>query len=307
MTIKKYLLLLPALLMAFSFAACSDDEDNNSQAGNGENTNRNIVTDEPAVARLEFPRLKDGNNVVIVYRTDDNRSYDSDRVNYSVEWDCDKKSQRWSCYQMHEGYNGSYSRVADGYMNDTSLPQDSYWSEDYYYGSGYEHGHICPNADRKYSHDANYQTFYLTNMQPQYHKFNGYTSSGADRGEGLWVRMENQIRTWTPRAKTDTLYVCKGGTIDNEEQIIERIRGRLIVPKYFFMACLMKNDMGYRAIGFWAEQKSNDWRDDDPLSMYTVTIDRLEELTGIDFFCNLPDDIENSVESKVALKAWGLD
>ena len=144
-------------------------------------------------------------------------------------------------------------------------------------------------------------------MQPQYHKFNAYTNSGADQGEGLWVRMEKQVRTWTPRRSTDTLYVCKGGTIDREDQIIERINGRLIVPKYFFMACLMKNSQGYRAIGFWAEQMSNEWRDDEPLTNYTVTIDELEELTGIDFFCNLPDNIENSVEDHFSVKAWGLE
>lgn len=304
MTKFHYLLLL---FLSIFVVACDDNEDNqDTNTSNVQNVNKNIVKDEAAVSRLEFPRLKGGRSIVIVYRTNDYSKYDNDRVNYAVEWDCDKKSQRWSCYQMHKGYTGSYSRVVDGYLNDPSLNKDDYWETDYIYGSGYEHGHICPNADRKYSYMANYQTFYMTNMQPQYHKFNGYTSSGADRGEGLWVRMEGKVRDWTPASTSDTLYVCKGGTIDNEDQIIGRIKEKLIIPKYFFMACLMKNSMGYRAIGFWAEQQSNEWHDDEPLSTYVVTIDKLEELTGIDFFCNLPDNIENEVESKVALKAWGL-
>ena len=70
------------------------------------------------------------------------------------------------------------------------------------------------------------------------------------------------------------------------------------------MACLMKNSIGYRAIGFWAEQQASKWHDDEPLSDYVVTIDELEELTGIDFFCNLPDDRACSgVESASAIKA----
>lgn len=304
MTKFHYLLLL---FLSIFVVACDDNEENqDANTTKVQNINKNIVKDEAAVSRLEFPKLKGGRSIVIVYRTNDYSKYDNDRVNYAVEWDCDKKSQRWSCYQMHKGYTGSYSRVVDGYLNDPSLNKDDYWETDYIYGSGYEHGHICPNADRKYSYMANYQTFYMTNMQPQYHKFNGYTSSGADKGEGLWVRMEGKVRDWTPASTNDTLYVCKGGTIDNEDQIIGRINGKLIIPKYFFMACLMKNSMGYRAIGFWAEQQSNEWHDDEPLSTYVVTIDKLEELTGIDFFCNLPDNIENEVESKVALKAWGL-
>ena len=307
-----YLFLL--LAAAITFTSCSNDDDGgtNDDGGGtsqeGPNVNKNIVTDEPAVARLEFPRLKEGNNKVIVYRTTDNRTYDKDRVNYAVEWDCDKKSQRWACYQMHKGYGGSYSRVVDGYMNDTqNLSSDEYYSTDYIYRSGYEHGHICPNADRTYSYRANYQTFYMTNMQPQYHKFNGFTNKGSDQGEGLWVRMENWLRDITPSNTTDTLYVCKGGTIDDDENIIERLQGRLIVPRYFFVALLMKNSMGYKAIGLWFEQKENEWRDSEPLSNFAVTIDRLEELTSIDFFCNLPDDIENDRESTMAINTWALD
>lgn len=302
----KFLLYLMGLCLMFSSCGNDDNDDNTDQGKEEVNLNKNNVTTDAAVARLEFPRLKGGNNIVIVYRTKGD-SYDKDGVNFCVEWDSDKKSQRWSCYQLHQGYTGTNDRVTGGrYYNDPTLDKNSYWAEDYYYGSGYEHGHICPNADRTYSYTANYQTFYMTNMQPQYHKFNGYTSTGQDQGEGLWVRMESKVRSWVPRAKTDTLYVCKGGTIDSESQIIERIQGKLIVPKYFFMACLLKNSGGYRAIGFWAEQKKNDWRNEDDLSKYAVTIDRLEELTGIDFFCNLPDGTENKVESSIALKAWGM-
>ena len=304
-TINTALLLRPLLallLAAFSLTACNDDDADGSPQQGGPNLNANTVTDEPAVARLEFPRLKEGNNKVIVYRTSSSK-YDPDRVNYAVEWDCDLKSQRWSCYQMHQGYTGSYSRVVDGYMNDTkNLAPGDYYETDYIYRSGFQHGHICPNADRKYTYDANYQTFYMTNMQPQYAQFNGY--EGAN--EGLWLRLENKVRDWTPRSQHDTLYVCKGGTIDGEDKIISRLQGKLIVPRYFFMAILLKNSNGYRAIGFYMEQKQQ-WATNDNLTDYAVTIDQLEELTGIDFFCNLPDKTENDVESRYVPMLWGLD
>jgi len=301
----RFFVLLVGLCVGFASCGGGDDDDNGGGTTTTNNANKNTVTTDKAVSRLEFPRLKGGNSVVIVYRTSDNNTYDADRVNYCVEWDCDKKAQRWSCYQMHAGYTGNYNRVVSGYMNDTSLPLDSYYEDDYYSRSGYQHGHICPNYDRRYSYYANYQTYYFTNMQPQYPKFNGYSNSGNDKGEGLWVRMEEQVRSWTPRSKSDTLYVCKGGTIDNENDIIERIQGKLIVPKYFFMACLLKNSNGYRAIAFFAEQK-NQWSTNDNLADYVMTIDELETRTGIDFFCNLPDDIENKVESSYSARAWGL-
>lgn len=40
------------------------------------------------------------------------------------------------------------------------------------------------------------------------------------------------------------------------------------------------------------------------LSECAKTIDELEELTGLDFFHNLPDNLENAVESKYAISAW---
>lgn len=116
----------------------------------------------------------------------------------------------------------------------------------------------------------------------------------------------NKVRSWSPNATTDTLYVCKGGTIDSESNIITRIQGKLIVPKYFFMACLLKNSQGYRAIAFWVEQK-NEWRTNDDLADYAITIDELEKKTGIDFFCNLPDKTEKRLKARLRSRRGDSD
>ena len=133
-------------------------------------------------------------------------------------------------------------------------------------------------------------------IRDRYNKFNA----------GIWEKLESKIRKWTPRNNEDTLYVCKGGTIDDEENIIKRISGKLIAPKYFFCALLLKNAMGYRAIGFWMENENID-RSNDKLKIYAKSIDELERITGIDFFCNLPDNIEDKVEASVSTSAWGLN
>ena len=124
------------------------------------------------------------------------------------------------------------------------------------------------------------------------HDFNG----------GIWSNMESRVRSWGSQA--DTLYVCKGGTVDNDAQILDRTIGNHIVPKYFYMAVLSKKGTSYEAIAFWIEhQDGTSWN---ALADYTITIDELERNTGIDFFCNLPDDIENKVESKKTLSYWNL-
>ena len=302
----KHLLRLPLLLAACLVVSCSDDD----EAGSGSvelNVNRNDTSTEPALARLEFPKVKGGNSRVIIHTTNDEYG-----INYSVEWDSDKKAQRWSCYQMYAGNRGgNNSRVVDGYLFDEDMPNQNvnYVTNEYgenidpFWSSGYDHGHICPNADRKYSREANRQTFFLTNMQPQWNDFNS----------GIWLVMENKLtRTWWPTSTGDTLYVVKGGTIDSEDNIIEYIcnrqksatskKGFIPVPKYFFMALLRKQfnkkkeTWDYKALGFWVEHLNVD-RSNDPLGNYVINIRELERRTGIDFFCNLPDAIEEDVEN----------
>ena len=73
--------------------------------------------------------------------------------------------------------------------------------------------------------------------------------------------------------------------------------------RQFYMAILYKNSEGYKALAFWALNENVD-RSKDDLKKYVISIDKLEELTGIDFFCNLPDDVENKVEAATYTQSW---
>lgn len=254
-----------------------------------------------AIQRTEFPALKQGGKQkVLVYRMK-STAYDKDGVNFSVEWDCNKRSQRWTCYQMHRGYSGKYSRVSSFYFDTTNLTADEYYDE-FKYFPGYERGHICPSGDRTASEEMNSQTFVMTNMQPQYHQFNGFDKQTGENG--LWVRMENQLRKWADKLSTsDTIFVCKGATIDSEANIITRIDGKLIVPKYFYMAILRKSSFGYAGMAFWSDQTKS-WRMNETLRSHAISISELEKRTGIDFFCNLPDDVEARVEKTFNPSVW---
>lgn len=217
------------------------------------NNNRNTTGATAAQTRLEFPHLKGGKSLVIVHSATLNRTEGG--INYCVEWDTEKNAQRWSCYQMyssvnyHSSYNVSrYRAENDGslsaecqYPNDPDLPEAYRMTADPYKYNGYDHGHICPSADRLRSAESNYQTFYITNMQPQLNVFNA----------GIWEKMEEQVRTWA--SACDTLFVCKGGTIDKQEHVLGQLtdqikrENRIPVPRYFFMALLSKKGNNYKA------------------------------------------------------------
>ncbi len=307
-TSKLALILLGALLMA----ACSNDDDPIIIKGNeplddkGANVNKNITNGNAALARLEFPKTKDdADNVVLV------RSTESHGVTYSIEYNKPKRAQRWTCFQLYNSnsvrswnrnnwanYASTNEWVArnlrdygfgDPFQPDPDLPVGVRTELEEYRNISYQRGHICASSDRLYSMQANEQTFYLSNILPQ--------SRGLNTG--IWQDMEayvngNTSPTWNITKFRDTLYVCKGGTI-NDGMIRATTATGLVVPKYFFMALLCRKGNDFKALGLWVEH--TDQLKKDGVQNYVVNIDYLEQRTGIDFFCNLPDDIEEDVES----------
>ena len=291
---QRILLLLVTVLPFFLWSCSSNDDELDSATAN---INANLKADGPEAARLEIPKLKGGvvNRFLV-------KKVPTFGINYCVEWDDAKKAQRWTAFRWDSSNSvRNTSRADEPFAEDQQIPAAyrTYLSQ--YAGSGYTRGHICASADRLCSVEANVQTFLLSNMHPQYYNFNV---------GGIWESLEKKVRTWNTPDFRDTLYVVKGGTIDHESDIIERTSSGLIVPKYFFMAILCKNkstvNEGYKAIGFYLEHKREHYADEENVKPYIVSIDKLENLTGIDFFCNLPDRIENQVENNVTPAAWGF-
>lgn len=284
------LLLLCAAAPIFWGCSSDDNEEDSPTA----NTNANYITDGPVAARLEIPKLKGG--VVNMFLV---KTLSTGAVNFCIEWDIAKKAQRWTAFRWDNTNSGGYVKREDNFIEDTDIPAEYRTNQSFYSGSGYTRGHIIASADRWNSVEANRQTFLYSNMQPQLYSFNG----------GIWANLEMKVRSWNTADFRDTLYVVKGGTIDHNSDLIEITDKGLRVPKYFFMAILCKNKStingGYKGIGFFMEHRSF-YEDPENMKPYIKSIDELEQLTGIDFFCNLPDRVEEQVEKTVTPTAWGF-
>ena len=289
-----------------SIEYAKDDNENSNPRSFG-------YVDYPESWRLEYPhlspwvepegRLNASCSQIIVRRTDDYG------ITYSLEWDNSKVANRWTCYELHAGNTLSAVGRKDDFKADPDVVVSP--TLDDYKNSGFSRGHLCPSADRLCSVEQNKQTFYLTNMHPQYQSHNG----------GLWSRLETLVRDYATNDEytalhCDTLYVVKAATItnkvrigDDEEDGIYRdpdnsgdpllCNKRLLVPRYFYMALLHYNKEtdSYHAIAFWTEHIDGN-QSVQNLADYAISINELEKRTGIDFFCNLPDVIEDEVEAR---------
>ncbi len=156
-----------------------------------------------------------------------------------------------------------------------------------YKNSGYDRGHLCPAADRGFSYDAYKETFLTSNISPQNHEFNA----------GIWNRLEQKVRFWAE--KYEGVYVVTGGVLQGDMKAIGY--ENVSVPNTFYKIVMDVADGEYKTIAFLIPNKNVSGS----YYNYVVSIDEIEAKTGIDFFPNLPDAIENDLEKKVHLKAWG--
>jgi endonuclease G len=150
-----------------------------------------------------------------------------------------------------------------------------------YLKSGYDRGHLTPAADMGYSMETMVQSFFYSNMSPQLPRFN----------RGVWKKLEMQVRNWA--VENDSLYIVTGPIFSDSMKVIGP--HRVAVPKEFYKVLLQKRNGEWFGIGF-VLPNSNAKID---FKNYATSIDKVEELTGIDFFWRLEDEIELELERKI--------
>lgn len=229
---------------------------------------------------LELPRLGGSNkNYFITHRS-------GGRVNYSLEYDVTKLHTRWVAFSFDSITAQDKVSRTDAWSWDPQIPA-TYDTSSFFRRSGYSRGHLVASEDRTFSQEANEQTFYYTNMSPQLQAHNA----------GIWHRLEHRVQSWgRDRNFCDVLYVAKGGTIRDDQVLPERLRGKMVIPRYYWMALLMKRGKTYHALAFLTEHKA--YPKGAKIDELTLSVRELEAFTGLDFFHHLPDDIEQAVETE---------
>jgi len=218
-----------------------------------------------------FPSIKNGKLVRHKY--------------YDLSYVEKHEQPEWVAYELTKAEVMGKVKRKDDFREDPKVVSGSATLGDYK-RSGYDRGHLAPAADMKFSKQAMSESFYMSNMSPQNPSFN----------RGIWKELEEKVRDWA--VKNERIYVVTGGVLtDGLPTIGEE---KVSIPKYYYKVLLDYASPEVKAIAFVLPNKNSK----KPLSNFAVSIDSVEELTGIDFFPSLPDDQEKALESKFDYELW---
>ena len=220
------------------------------------------------------------------------------RKGYTVSYNSETKNPNWVAWHLTKSHTyGSFQRREEVFSEDESVKAPRATNNDYF-NSRYDRGHMCPAGDNKWDKGAMTQSFLFTNICPQNHGLNKYE----------WNDLEIQCRDWAREYGAvdivcGPLYSSKGGRYkvgsSHEPQQKTIGRNKVWVPDAFFKVVLCRQGRP-KAIGFV-------YRNEGVKQLKTEavrTVDEVEALTGIDFFPALDDDMENRIEASANLSDW---
>ena len=208
--------------------------------------------------------------------------------NYSFGWSQKDRVALWVAYPLCKLYTNGDSGRTNAWALDPLLGEDSAAPFSGYAGD-YARGHQLPSADRQCCYEANAQTFYGTNMTPQLNAHN----------ERIWADLESKVRGYA--YSSDTTYVVTGVMVSATSEIQKDSYGKNVtVPDAYFKAVLKyspSSTLGtWNAAAFYLEHRAYSGS---VSKEHSMSIDELEEMTGIDFFVNLPAMIGEAQAAKI--------
>lgn len=209
------------------------------------------------------------------------------KAGFIIGWNENAIQPKWIAYELtlDEVY-GNQAERKSGFKQDKTILGGTATNEDYR-KSGYDRGHLAAAADMKFSLQAMADSFLYSNVSPQVPAFN----------RGIWAELEAMTRFWAVVNKS--VLIAIGPVFLSDEPFFIGPQ-EIPVPDAFYRVIVDWSLPERKGIAFLipnAKQKAS-------VFSFCCSIRDIEELTGIDFFAFLPDDIEEEVESSFNPDLW---
>jgi len=193
----------------------------------------------------------------------------------------------WAAYALTPEMARASGTIKDKYAEDPLVSTGSSSVKDYR-DAGFVMGQLVPTEDMLLDLKTAPETYLMSNIVPHKVGFNKY----------LWTGLANLAREWAKEG--NTLYIAAGPVLA-DGPFGSFGENKVAIPLRYYKVIMDLN--GERAIGFIFRVNTSSGT----LTSYAVTVDEVEKATGIDFFINVQDDMEQRLESTLDLKQWNFE
>jgi len=207
---------------------------------------------------------------------------------YALSYSEKHEQAEWTAhYLTRERLDLPWVERPDKFYEDPEVPSGSSdWRD--YKNSGYDRGHLVPAADMAFSQDAIEATFLMSNISPQSRNFN----------KGIWRELEELTRSWAKKYKK--LYVVTGPVLTTSTKGTIG-KDKISIPQQYYKVLLDITEPELKGIAFLIPNQVSY----EPLFKFAVSIDEVEQLTGIDFFPDLLDEeLAAELEGNFNIDLW---
>lgn len=187
------------------------------------------------------------------------------RSGYILEHDPIAKIPNWVAWTLTPEHAIGCVPRDDAFAADASLPADRRATPSDYAGSGYDQGHLAPNADMSWDAAVAKESFYMSNMSPQLPALN----------RGTWKNLESAERAWVYQTKhAHTIYA--GNIFSTTTKVIGP--DKVFVPTDLYK--IVTDNVTKKSYAYIMPNKTDI---DADFNKYQVTIADVEKITGIIF------------------------
>lgn len=210
-----------------------------------------------------------------------------ENIGYTAGYSDAMRNPLWVAYRLFDVPRLSSGSRASRFSTDQRTRAKV--RHDDYTHSGYDRGHMAPNHGiaTRYGAGAQKETFLMSNIVPQNPMVNRH----------LWKDLEHRVSDRYGRYFGE-VWVVTGPVF---QPPVEKLPSGVPIPSHYYKIIADEKDGELRVLAFLVEQRCPPYT---RIKTRLVSVDVIEELTGLDFFPDLPEAVQTDLESRPATRLW---
>ena len=215
---------------------------------------------------------------------------------YVVGYSESREDPLWVGYRLDGASGGPAGKRPSKFLTDSRTQSQVQHEE--YTSTGFDRGHLAPNAGiaGRFGPDAQKETFFLTNIVPMQ----------PDLNRRVWQKLERlESDEWAPRF--GNVWVLTGPVFDATRTLLgdantsDKSVSRIEIPDAFYKLIIDEEGSEVRVLPFLIPQNV---RGTETPRQFLTSVDRIEQLTGLDFLWALNDPHEKAIEEMTPKNMW---